>query len=144
MEYKYDSYYKERIPYKETMKELHSSHDGYITERDLLAYIRNCNDGKDFRFIAEVDANKNPIITPLGAISDGTHMEKVLCKLVLVDDSSYNPLVEKDILRENHWYHPYKIEFTPVEFQGFIEKRYFSDFCSAIDRGNITLIEEEN
>jgi len=139
MEKKYDSYFEEEIPYTETLEELHNSNkDGYITERHLLAYIRSR--GEKFTCIARVNVPKTIIQTPLGAVAMDDNYQSVPCKIVL--DRQYNPLKSYISIEEDHWYGPYKIQFTPSEFNGFVETMYFSDFCSHVNSGDIIITED--
>jgi hypothetical protein len=150
MEMKYDPYYKEEIPYKMTLEDLHEkgTHEGYTScsERDILAYIRYR--GEKFR--CRVMSATKGIMSPLGMMCSSDDEEMVLCRLVTekdgkkYTDSSYNPLIEKDDIREGHWYHSYKLSITPVEFERVIDSWDVSDFCSAINDGQIEIWEMED
>jgi hypothetical protein len=145
METKYDSYYDREIPYTMTFDELYTLSDRgdgtlRFREENVLAYIRNVGD--KFRMIAPAVPGKN--ITPVFpglAISSG-EPENTVCKLVLEEDDFHNILhVSPYDIEQGHWYSPYKISFTPVNYSGLKEKMYFSDFVSLLNQGIITIKE---
>jgi len=146
MEMKYDGYYKKEIPYKMTLEELFERSTikedyFYMCHEDILAYIRER--GENFTCMAHATVPENMMHLPfgMGCISSG-EKELVPCRIVLSDDELYNPLHEgNDTFHKNHWHHPYKIKFTPIEFKGCIERMYVSDFCGHIQKGYIILTE---
>ena len=154
-EVKWDSYYEEYIPYKMCLDVLYARAMEHVEkdtdranyrDRDVLAYIRERGD--KFRCLAR--SATRGMMSPLGLMVSSDDEEMVLCRHYSDKkrdrEGSYNPLVEKDSLREDHWYHPYKIMLTPVEFDGCIDKYYFSDFVSMLDEGHIEIwepVEEE-
>lgn len=155
MEMKYDSYYEKEIPYKMTMEELverQQKRSGFISEEDLLAYIRYC--GEKVRFYAPTAYPESIMPVPfMGgmALVESGHEKKALCRIVTgkdgerYKDSAYNPLVEGGVIqRDGNWYCAYKMSITPVEFKGVVDSWYVSDFCSAINRGNVEIWELED
>lgn len=141
METRYDSYYEKKLAYKMTLEELLAK--PYKKEEDILAYIRYV--GVDnFRVILPADPPQNITLVPFVGIALCSG-EKVptLCRMVNETDPLYNPLIERDTLRRNHWYHPYKIKFTPVEYQGVNDRYYFSDFCSIVQDGFAKIVENK-
>jgi hypothetical protein len=147
MEMKYDSYYEKEIPYTMTLEELHArgkERNGFMTEEDILAYIRYR--GKDFCCRA-MSATKG-ISSPIGIICSSEDEKMVLCRLVTEKDgekyksSSYNPMITEDP-EGKAWYSSYKLSLTPIKFNGVIDSWYVSDFCSAINSGHIELWEKE-
>ena len=147
MEMKYDSYYEKELPYKMSMEELmeeSTREDGsvYFTQQDILAYIRE-RGADNVVFMMPTTLPNDMMLTPFGfGLSSGRN-GNARCKIVPVDDPMYNPLVERDAIRENHWYHAYKIKLTPIEYNGFVDSWYVSDFVSAINEGRIQIWEEE-
>lgn len=154
-EVKWDSYYEEYIPYKMCLDVLYARAMEHVEkdtdranyrDRDVLAYIRERGD--KFRCLAR--SATRGMMSPLGLMVSSDDEEMVLCRHYSDKkrdrEGSYNPLIEKDSIREDHWYHPYKIMLTPVEFDGCIDKYYFSDFVSMLDEGHIEIwepVEEE-
>jgi len=148
-EVKWDTYYEEYIPYKMCLDVLYARAMQHVeketdranyNERDVLAYIRERGDKFRCRALSAVRG----MWSPLGLMVSDDDEQMVLCKYYDDKDGDlHNPLVERDALREGHWYHPYKIKITPVEFDGCIDKYYFSDFVSLIDEGHIELWETE-
>ena len=128
METRYDEYYEREIPYKMTLEELKGL--DHPKEEDILAYFRHVGIN-NVRVIVPATPQSGITITPFPGIAmcSGERVA-TLCRMVDEDEPLYNPLVERDYLRPEHWYHPYKIKFTPVEFEGVTERFYFSDFCS--------------
>ncbi len=146
-EVRWDSYYERYIPYKMDLDVLFEravtsrepDHPNY-REEDVLAYIRQRGD----KFRCRARSAVRGMMSPLGLMVSDDDEEMVLCKFYDDGDGDlHNPLVEKDALREGHWYHPYKIKITPAEFDGCIDKYYFSDFVSLIDEGHIEIWEPE-
>ena len=142
METRYDGYYEREIAYKMTLEELQEyakAHNGHMGEEHILAYIRFKGEG--FTCMAHAAPAESIMPTPFGFALTSEKKSGILCKIMLRESNLYNPLKEDhDILHENHWYNPYKIEYTPVEYQGCVEKMYFSDFCHHINQGYITLL----
>ncbi len=148
-EVKWDTYYEEYIPYKMCLDVLYAramehvekdTDRAFYRERDVLAYIRERGD--KFRCLAK--SATRGMMSPLGLMVSSDDFEKVLCKLYDDKDGDlHNPLVERDAIREDHRYHPYKIKITPAEFDGCIDKHYFSDFVSLIGDGYIEIWEPE-
>lgn len=142
METKYDGYYEREITYKMTLEELQAyakAHNGHMGEEQILAYIRFR--GEELQIEAPATPIENITLTPFGFALSSGEKTKTLCKLMLRDNSLYNPLLEEhSTFHKDHWYNPYKIEYTPAEYPGCIEKMYFCDFCHNINRGNIILV----
>lgn len=138
---KYDAYYEDSFPYTMTMEEY--SEIKHPTEREILALIRGIGI-ENVRFYMKSHLPQDMLcITPLGMmVGDCSGM--AVNRIVQDTDPMYNPLVEKDRIRENHWYHPYKIMLTPTEFNGCVEKMYFSDFCSMVEKGYIQIWDISN
>lgn len=68
--------------------------------------------------------------------------EKTICTIVNDNNPLYNPLLDPNCeIHLNHWYSPYKIKYTPIEFNGIIKEMYVTDFCSHVRDGYIELIE---
>ena len=142
MEIRYDPYMEKDLPYRMTLEELFERSDLneklWVRETDLLAYIRFR--GESFTCLAPASAPKNMMITPLGCMTDG-RSDFIPCK---VHTSGFNNVLdESDPLWPGHFSHAYKIELTPIEFNGCIERFYFSDFCSLINDGYVILQEIE-
>ena len=142
---KYDSYYKKEIPYTMTLEDLFKRAAQYggkffhYSEEDVLAYIRYiCIDNALFYMSTELPQD---IMDFGGVVLSSGRSGKAPCRIVPVEEDLYNPLIEKDSLHEGHWYHPYKIKLTPVDFNGCIDSWYFMDFVSAINGGNIEIWE---
>ena len=137
MEYRYDSYYEENIPYKMSYIELiersKNNNQSYMKERDILAYIRYC--GESFRCMVSS-----------AILGSETKAKMVLCRIMTEkDDSSlswniYNPLIDQTF-PEGSWYIAHKLSLTPVEYKGCSNTCYVSDFCSLVNEGHITLID---
>lgn len=133
METRFDSYYEKDMPYKMSLEELADL--DHKREEDILAYFRQV--GIDnVRVIIPATPSSSIMVSPFPGIAlcSGEKVDTV-CRMINEDDPLYNPLVERDNLRPEHWYHPYKIKFTPVEYEGVVERFYFSDFCSLLHRG---------
>ena len=138
METRFDCYYEKDIPYKMTLEELADLE--YKREEDILAYFRQV--GIDnVRVIIPSTPSSGIMETPfIGiALCSGEKVDTV-CRMLNEDDTLYNPLVERDGLRPGHWYHPYKIKFLPVNYEGVVERFYFSDFCSMLNRGHAKIV----
>lgn len=138
MEKRYDSYYEKEILYKITLEELIELE--YKSEEAILAYFRQI--GIDnVRVIIPATPTSSIMLSPFPGIAlcAGKKVDTI-CKMINEDDPLYNPLVERDCLRSEHWYHPYKIKFTPIEYEGVIESYYFSDFCSLLNAGYAKII----
>lgn len=139
METRYDSYYEKHIPYKASLSDL--EHAEHMSDELILAYIRNKRP-ENLIFIVDTHAPQNITLVPmLGIAMCSGDRVPTRCKMVEEGESLYNPLIEYDCLREDHWYHPYKIKFTPVDFEGPNERFYFSDFCSCVRNGHFHIIE---
>lgn len=127
MQTKYDSYYEKNIPYKMTLEEMMSQE--YIQEEHLLAYIRNTGvENFYFQFTIVNDSmriNKDRIVVDIRET-----------------DPIYNPLIERDSLRKNAWYHPYKITLKSLDSK-YNDRWYFSDFHSAFTQGYVNIIERK-
>ena len=130
MEKKFDTYYVEEIVYKMSYSELVETLNGNIrnlNERNLLAYIRGCEG--NFKFLSPINYDSK---------------EKILhCQ---IDDPNYpkdiyNPLYEKDILYDGHWFHAYKIVITDLETKTKRESLYFSDMVSLFKSGIFEIVE---
>lgn len=134
MEMKFESYYGKDQVFKMTFTELTTKFEnGWITEDDILAYIRFCGVGK-FRM--------NALALPAGV--DGFFKtgepEMTLCRIVDDENPLYNPLRVANLDEEQgHWNTPHKIRFTPVNYSGNVETMYFSDFCSHVRDGSIEI-----
>ena len=128
METKFDEYYKKEIPYKVSYRELQNSI--YLTQEKVLAYFRGVG----------VENVRVEIEFP----TESRNIKKIVCKMINIDDPTYNPLIERDVIQKNHWYHPYKIEFTPVDYEGVTERFYFSDFCSMLESGHAKIIHKND
>lgn len=151
-EVKWDAYYEEYLPYKMCLDVLYArgmqwgdenSERANYNEKDVLAYIRERGD----KFLCKAPSAVRGMWSPLGLMVSTNDEQMVLCKLHSDPERDrgglFNPLVEKDDLWENHWCHPYKIMLTPAEFDGCIDKYYFTDFVSMLDTGHIELWETE-
>jgi hypothetical protein len=145
IEMKYDTYYEKEIYYKLDYTELQSvtKDHGCLTEEFLIAYIRF--KGKDFRCRAKIAVKG--MMSPLGLMCSIDDEDYRICRLCTSDDgekftdASYNPLIEKDNLREGAWYHAYKLSITPADEVGIIDNYYVSDFVSLIEEGHIQVID---
>ena len=138
MEKRYDSYYEKEILYKITLEELITL--DYKSEEAILAYFRKI--GIDnVRVIIPTTPSNSIMLSPFPGIAlcAGEKVDTI-CKMINEDDPAYNPLIERDCLRLDNWYHPYKIKFTPVEYKGVIESYYFSDFCGLLNNGYAKII----
>ena len=138
METRFDCYYEKNIPYKMTLEELVALE--YKREEDILAYFRQV--GIDnVRIIIPSTPSSGIMEMPFVGIAlcSGEKVDTV-CRILNEDDPLYNPLVERDSLRPEHWYHPYKIKFLPVNYEGVVERFYFSDFCSMLNRGHAKIV----
>lgn len=149
-EHKWDTYYEKYLPYKMDLNALAflgttlKGKNAYFSEKDVLAYIRYI--GIDnVRFYMEVpDPDGLYFIPFLGAfLHSGDKRKKAVCKIYINPENKelFDPLKEGDAYAAQHWYHPYKIQFTPTEFLGSIETMYFSDFVSGLERGDIEIWE---
>lgn len=116
---KYDSYYEREMVYKMTLEELNQD---YMTNEKILAYIRHRGDKIRFYLNFENELRRYSGV----------------CTIKNVEDSSYNPLIEKNF-REGNWYHPYKITIKCVDDEEKYDSYYFMDFCSLINQGYIEL-----
>ena len=141
---RYDGYYEKDIPYLMSMEELVDVLDsGNASESMILAYIRNV--GADKLLI------KTKTYMPEGMLQlpfygimlcDHDRRDFSLCRIVEGEDPAYNPLSENhNSIHKDHWYAPYKIQYTSIEFDGVVEKMYFSDFCSLVNKGLVEFIE---
>jgi len=131
METRYDSYYEKEIPYKMSLEELLSIE--YKREEDILAYFRYI--GIDnVRVILPATPQASIHKTPFfGIAMCSSNKTATLCRMINNKNDLYNPLIEKEnTIHPGHWYHVYKIEFTPIEYEGVIERFYFSAFCSLL------------
>lgn len=137
---KYDSYYEKEIPYLMDMEEIENFE--YISDQMILAIMRKIG-RKNLRFCTTV--TKPSKIFFHGHVLPGMPEEvKSICRMIDIDDAMYNPLCEYDCLRENHWYHPYKIKLISTEFRCSPEIYYFSDFCSLVMREQIQILDISN
>lgn len=144
METKYDTYYEQDKVYKMNYAELMEAtkERGCMSEEHFLAYLRYKGEG--FRCIAPMAVRG--IVSPLGMMVSENNYQPVLSRLCTekdgkrYEDSMYNPLIEKDDIREGNWYHSYKLSMTPVEFEGCRESYYISDFVSLINSGHIKIV----
>lgn len=145
METKYDAYYEKELPYKMDYKELIEATDkrGRMSENHFLAYLRY--KGENFRCIAPMTIRG--IMSPLGMMVSESDYQPILSRLCMekdgerFKDSNYNPLIEKDGMWDNAWYHSYKISLTPAEFDGCRESYYVLDLVSLIKRGHIKIVD---
>lgn len=140
MKTRYDGYYEKEIFYKMTRTELNTF--DHLSEEAILAYIRHLGVDKA-KFIIPAHAPESVTLVPFMGIAlcSGDRVD-TLCRMVNVDNDLYNPLVEKENpIHKNHWYSPYKIKFTPIEYDGVDETFYFSDFCSMLRDGHIKIVE---
>jgi hypothetical protein len=137
IEYRFDSYYGRDIPYRMSREDFEASDK---CSENLLAYIRQM--GFDhIQFLAYATTNFVLIPGMNIALSSSGGDKKVWCRMVDNANNIYNPLREEDGFHKDHWYHPYKIEYTPVDFKGCIKHMYFSDLANMIKRGHIELRE---
>lgn len=144
MEIRYDDYLEDYFPYTMTLEELFekSLRDDtiYYNDKDVLAYIRHR--GEKFTCLAPASTPENLIRGPLDIVLSSGRSEKVPCKIFL--KGIHNVLKPMTSLWPNHFASAYKIQLTPIEFDGCIETFYFSDFVSLLNEGHIVLIEREN
>ena len=142
MKYKYDSYFEKQIPYKMSMEEL--SELEYQTDAHILAYLRYIGI-ENIAILAYTYSLKNIMKIKFDFIETticSSEYEKIICRILNDDDKLYNPLLENNsIIHKNHWYSPYKIKYTPIEFDGVIKRMYVTDFCQEVRSGQIELIE---
>ncbi len=139
METRYDAYYEKEIPYKMSLEELVSLE--YKREEDFLAYFRHIGI-ENVRVIIPANPPQNITLVPfIGiALCSGDRVD-TLCKMIDDPNDLYNPLLDKDnVIHPGHWYHAYKIKFTPVEYEGVVENFYFSDFCSMLNSGHAKIV----
>jgi len=139
METRYDSYYEKEIPYKMSLEELLAI--DYKRAEDFLAYFRYIGI-ENVRVIVPATAQRNIHKSPfLGvAMCSGDRVDTI-CKMVNNENDLYNPLIEKGcLIHPGHWYHAYKIEFTPVEYEGVIERFYMTDFCAMLNSGRAKIV----
>ena len=140
METRYDGYYEKEIPYKMTREELYKL--DRPSQEHILAYIRHL--GIEIaRFIIPAHPPSNITVIPsMGFALCSGEMVDTICRMVNDDNALYNPLIEEEHpIHKDHWYSPYKIKFTPIDFDGVIERFYFSDFCSLFRAGKVKIIE---
>ena len=138
MEMRYEPIFATDVVYKMTLEELVAQE--YKKEEHILACLRHI--GVDnVRVILPATPPKNIMCSPIRgiAICSGEKVDTI-CKMVNLKEDLYNPLVEGDGIHKGHWYHPYKITFTPVEYEGVYERLYFSDFCSMLRDGHAKII----
>lgn len=138
MESKYDSYLEREVVYKVSFEEFSKAleDEDYMSNELILALIRNYKDS--IQIYADVTPQSD-IMVFSGVCFTGSKKIKSNCRFDFVDDPMYNPLNEYDSLRNDHWYHPYKIQFTSTEFLTTNTRMYFSDFCSLVREGHIEL-----
>lgn len=142
METRFDSYYEKEIPYKMTLEELASLE--YKREEDILAYFRQI--GIDnIRIIIPATPSSSIMKSPFPGIAlCSSEKVSTVCRMINDPDPLYNPLVERNTILPEHWYHPYKIRFTPIEYDGVLETFYFSDFCSLLNNGSAKIVRNVN
>lgn len=140
MKMKYDGYYEKLLPYRITMEELLKV--DYWTEDHILAYLRTVG-SKNLLIRVKTYMSEGILnVFPGIALCSSNKIDYSICKFVEEDDPNYNPFLEVlDAFHGDHFISPYKIKFTSVEFNGVTESMYFSDFCTMVENGKITLIE---
>lgn len=140
MIYAWDSYYKDYLPFTETLEELHENIINNCSIRQhLYAYIKYR--GEKFSFIKEIRIPDRGL-GGLGIfVSDGSlnNIKKAMCRLYT--GGNYNILEDRKGLSGN-WYNPYKIQFEVIDFGRFIKTMYFDDFCTDFINEKIMIIEE--
>ena len=139
MEKRYDAYYEKEIPYKMSLEELVALK--YKRAEDFLAYFRHVGI-ENVRVVIPANPPQNITLVPfIGiALCSGDRVD-TLCKMINDPSDLYNPLLDKeDTIHPGHWYHAYKIKFTPVEYEGVVESFYFSDFCSLLNAGHAKIV----
>lgn len=151
-EVKWDGYYEKYIPYKMSLDVLFAracdrvdnDERAWYVEEDVVAYIRY-RGFDNVRFYMMTELPEDIIGTPFGFALTTGKSGKALCKLHYDGEEGglFNPLIEEDDIHKDHWYHAYKIKLTPVEYEGVVDRWYFSDFVSHMREGGIEIWETE-
>jgi len=138
MEFRFDTYYEKDMIYKMNTNEFAAV--DYMSEEAVLAFMRHIG-VENIEIVASVPSQAGICDSGMGfGLVDADKNEVAPCRMIS-GDSIYDPLNEEDNLRENHWFHPHKIRFTPKSFDGCRTEMYFSDFCSSLRRGQIRLYD---
>jgi len=138
METRYDSYYEKELPYKMSLEEL--ANLKYKSEEAILACLRQIGVDNVRVIIPTTPHDKIVKIPFMNLFSCVEEKTDIICKMVNNDNHLYNPLNELEQRHPKHWYHPYKIEFTPVEYEGFVERFYFSDFRTMLHKKQAKIV----
>lgn len=141
MEMRYDGYYEKEVFYKMTLEELHSFE--HWADEHILAYMRHVGI-ENLIIVAKTTPPQNILFVPFlnGMALCSGKKQPTMCKIVDDESHSYNPFKDSTCtIHKDHWYSPYKLKYTSIEFEGVIESMYVCDFCSHVRDGKIELIE---
>lgn len=138
MEFRYEEYYEKDMIYKANTEEFVAA--DHKSEEIVLAWMRHVG-VQNVEIVASVPSQAGICDSGMGfGLVDADKNEFTTCRMIS-GDSIYDPLNEEDNLRENHWFHPHKIRFTPKSFDGVQTEMYFMDFCSSLRSGQIKLYD---